>query len=92
MTYKTTCLMCALAGAVAAIVVTAPAASASNPYSCNTAGAGTVCQSPGNVQLNDAAPPTRFYPYGGEGFLLSGGGAGGSVSRFGGGGSHGGHR
>ena len=38
------------------------------------AGGGTVCQSPGNVQVNDAAAPAQFYPYGGEAILLGGGG------------------
>lgn len=52
-----------------------------NQESC----AGAVCQSPGNVQINDAPPPAAFYPYGGEAFLLGGGGGGGG---FHGGGGH----
>ncbi|MCX8563034.1 hypothetical protein OS122_19245 [Mycolicibacterium mucogenicum] len=61
--------------AAAAMIVAAPIASAapSNPaphQSCNTSGAGTICQSPGNAQVNDAKPPVQFYPYGGEALLL----------------------
>jgi len=29
-----------------------------------------VCQTPGNVEINDAPPPVSFYPYGGEPGLL----------------------
>ena len=39
----------------------------------------------GNVQINDAPAAANFYPYGGDAFLLGGGGYG-----FGGGGFHGG--
>jgi hypothetical protein len=68
-----------LAGAAAVAVIAAPIAAAApaqaplNPpaqQSCATSGAGTICQSPGNVQINDAPPPVSFYPYGGEAFLL----------------------
>jgi len=38
--------------------------------SCTGSGAGTICQSPGNNQINDAPPPVQFFPYGGEAFLL----------------------
>ncbi|HYZ68662.1 MAG TPA: hypothetical protein VE666_12840 [Mycobacterium sp.] len=65
------------ATAVAVAIAVAPIASAaSNPgaaatqQSCTGSGPGTVCQSPGNVQINDAPPPVQFYPYGGEAFLL----------------------
>ena len=51
--------------------------------SCGASGSGTVCQSPGNAEINDSPPPVGFYPYGGEAFLLGGNG-------FGGGGFHGG--
>lgn len=34
----------------------------------------TVCQSPGNVQLNDAPPAVNFHRYGGYGLALGGGG------------------
>jgi hypothetical protein len=67
-----------LGAAVAAIAISAaPLASAdtSTPpgtlqQSCSSSGGGTVCQSPGNVQINDAPGPVQFYPYGGEAFLL----------------------
>jgi hypothetical protein len=66
------------AAAVAAAISAAPIASAgpgaqapSQPQqSCAGSGSGTVCQSPGNVQINDAPPPVQFFPYGGEAFLL----------------------
>jgi hypothetical protein len=65
-----------VAAAVAAIAA-APiaAASPSGPpatpnQSCTSSGSGTLCQSPGNVQINDDPPPVQFYPYGGEAFLL----------------------
>jgi len=66
------------AAAVAAAISAAPIASAdpstqapAQPQqSCAGSGAGTICQSPGNVQINDAPPPVQFYPYGGEAFLL----------------------
>jgi hypothetical protein len=65
------------AAAVAAAISAAPLASAdtapqapAQQQSCGGTGAGTVCQSPGNVQINDAPPPVQFYPYGGEAFLL----------------------
>jgi hypothetical protein len=38
--------------------------------SCAASASGTICQSPGNAQINDAPPPVHFYPYGGEAFLL----------------------
>lgn len=57
----------------APIAAAAPAQAPVNPsaqQSCATSGPGTVCQSRGNVQINDAPPPVSFYPYGGEAFLL----------------------
>ena len=73
------------AGAAATAIVAAPIASAaSTDQSCTGSGGGTICQSPGNVQLNDSPGPTQFYPYGGDAFLLGGG--------FGGGFHGGGHR
>jgi len=68
-----------VAGAAVVAVTAAPIAAAApaqapvNPpaqQSCATSGPGTVCQSPGNVQINDAPPPVSFYPYGGEALLL----------------------
>ena len=66
------------AAAVAAAIAVAPIASAApgpqapaQPQrSCTGSGVGTICQSPGNVQINDTPPPAQFYPYGGEAFLL----------------------
>ena len=66
------------AAAVAAAVSAAPIASAApgaqSPatpqQSCTGSGSGTICQSPGNAQINDAPPPVQFFPYGGEAFLL----------------------
>jgi hypothetical protein len=68
-----------VAGAAVVAVTAAPvaaAAPAQTPVnspaqqSCSTSGPGSVCQSPGDVQINDAPPPVSFYPYGGEAFLL----------------------
>jgi len=64
--------------AVAAAISVAPIASAAPDtqapaqpqQSCVGSGPGTVCQSPGNVQINDAPPPVQFYPYGGDALLL----------------------
>jgi len=61
--------------AVPAVPVAAgpPAQAPVNPpaqQSCATSGPGTVCQSPGNVQIYNPPPPVSFYPYGGEAFLL----------------------
>jgi len=93
MTIKLRYMTPLLAATVAAMAITAaPIAGATtsiipNQESC----AGTVCESPGNVQINDAPPGAAFYPYGGSAFLL---GSGGFVG--GGGGFHGhgggGHR
>jgi hypothetical protein len=63
------------AGAVAAAIAAAPIADAApTGKSCAGAGSGTVCQSPGNVEINNAPPPVSFYPYGNMPFLLGGGG------------------
>jgi hypothetical protein len=60
------------AGAAAVAIAAAPIAAADTGQSCS----GTVCQSPGNVEINDSPPPVQFYPYGGDAFLLGGGGGG----------------
>jgi hypothetical protein len=63
-----------VAAAAAAAIVAAPiAAAAPGPatapsQNCTPSGPGSVCQSPGNVQVNDAPPPVEFYPCGGEAF------------------------
>jgi hypothetical protein len=66
----------ALFGATAAAVavLAAPVAAAATENSCSAAASPTVCQSPGNAQINDAAPPVNFHPYGGYGLALGVGG------------------
>jgi hypothetical protein len=59
-----------IAAAPIAMADTGAQATAKPQQSCAGSGAGTICQSPGNVQINDAPPPAQFYPYGGEAFLL----------------------
>jgi hypothetical protein len=90
LSYTTTLLGSA---AAALAIIAAPIASAADTgQSCGQSGTGTVCESPGNVQINDTPPPVGFYPYGGDAFLLGGGG-GGYGGGFHGGGFHGGgHR
>jgi hypothetical protein len=57
--------------AAAPIAAASPTTPSATPMqSCTSSGSGTLCQSPGNVQINDAPPPVQFYPYGGEAFLL----------------------
>jgi hypothetical protein len=60
--------------AVAAAIAWAPLANAEPDQpqeSCETAAqSSTVCQTPGNVEINDAPPPVAFYPYGGEAGLI----------------------
>jgi hypothetical protein len=65
------------AGAAAVAIAAAPMAAADSSAAqptCYQSGPGTQCQTPGNVQFNDAPPPVQFYPYGGEAGLLGGGG------------------
>jgi hypothetical protein len=56
----------------APIAVADPNAGPNPPEeSCSNSGASsTVCQSPGDAEINDAPPPVSFYPYGGEAGLL----------------------
>ena len=62
-----------LAAAAAAVAIAAaPAAAAANGQTCS----GNICQSPGNVQINNAPPPVTYYPYGNMPFLLGGHGGG----------------
>jgi hypothetical protein len=63
------------AGAAAVAILAAPtAAAAPIPLSktCVATGAGTTCQSPGNVEINNAPPAVSFYPYGDMPWLLGG--------------------
>ena len=92
------------AGAAAVAITAAPiAAAAPTPVhtdpvqqSCVSNGAGTECQSPGNVEINDSPPPVSYDPYGYDGFLLGGFGYGGhggfGYGGHGGYGGGGGHR
>jgi len=67
MRIKLTYITPLLAAAAAAVAISAaPTAAAANGQTCS----GNICQSPGNVQINDSPPPVQFYPYGGEAFLL----------------------
>ena len=67
MRIKLTYITPLLAAAAAAVAIAAaPTAAAANGQTCS----GNICQSPGNVQINDSPPPVQFYPYGGEAFLL----------------------
>jgi hypothetical protein len=82
------------AAAAAVAIGAAPIAGAATSItadqaSCAGGASDMVCQSPGNVQINDTPPAVGYYPYGGDAFLLGGGYGG-----FGGhGGFHGGgHR
>jgi hypothetical protein len=64
-----------LAVAAAASIAAAPtAAAAPTPIqkSCVESGAGTTCQSPGNVEITNTPPAVSFYPYGNMPFLLGG--------------------
>jgi hypothetical protein len=49
-------------------IAAAPTAFAANQQTCS----GTVCQSPGNVQIKTAPPHVQYHPYGGadQGGLL----------------------
>jgi hypothetical protein len=63
------------AGVAAAAIVAAPTAAAaptSLQKTCVASGAGTTCQSPGNVEINNAPPAVSFYPYGNMPYLLGG--------------------
>ena len=61
----------AVAIAAAPIAVAAPRASGDGPQahqSCtDLGGTQTECQSPGNVQVNDAPPQVDYFPYAGGG-------------------------
>jgi hypothetical protein len=78
-------------GAAAVAIAAAPiAAAASTPKgACDAGVTGSICETPGNVEINDSPPPVSYDPYGDEGLLLGYGGGfyGGG---FGGGGFHGG--
>ena len=53
--------------ATAAVIATAPAAAADstpNQTCTSLGGTQTQCQSPGNVQINDAPPQVNYFPLG----------------------------
>ena len=58
----------AAVAAAAAVIATAPVAAADSTapqQSCTSlGGTQTQCQSPGNVQINDAPPQVNYFPLG----------------------------
>jgi hypothetical protein len=88
------------AGAAAVMIGAAPIASAESTtqQSCNETVSSSVCESPGNVELNDTPGPMDFQPYGEDGWLIGGFGGFGGFGDHGGGfhggfhGGGGGHR
>ena len=68
MRIKLTCITPLLAAGAAAVAIAAaaPAAAAVNGQTCS----GNLCESPGNVQINNAPPPVSYHPYGDMPFLL----------------------
>jgi hypothetical protein len=64
-----------LSALIAAVVVAAPTAAAApmpQPKVCAASGAGSMCQSPGNVEINIPRRAVEFYPYGYMPYLLGG--------------------
>jgi len=80
------------AGAAAVAITAAPiaaAAPAAAPHgACDAGVSGSICETPGNVEINDSPPAVNFDPYGDDGLLLGYGG--GFRGGFGGGGFPGG--
>ena len=74
MRIKLTYITPLLAAAAAAVAIAAAptAAAANGQQTCS----GNICQSPGNVQINNTPPPVQYYPYGNMPFLLGGHGGG----------------
>jgi hypothetical protein len=59
--------------AAAVALLGAPVAAADPGQSCAAShanGPGTMCETPGNAQINDAPPSVEFLPYGGYGPAL----------------------
>lgn len=85
----------AAVAAVAAVGFAPTALADPNGLSCDATGSGTMCQSPGNVQIDDAPASVPYYSSWGDEFLLGRGlpvgGGHGFAPHFGGDG-HGGHR
>jgi hypothetical protein len=68
LSYLTPLLGAAAAGIAIIVAPIAAAAAPAGPgaaqQSCIPSASGTVCQSPGNAEINDPPPPVSFYPYG----------------------------
>jgi hypothetical protein len=61
------------AGAAAAAIAAAPtAAAAPAPAPTERSCTGVICQSPGNVEINNAPPSVSYHPYGDMPYLLGG--------------------
>jgi hypothetical protein len=58
------------AGAAAVAIAAAPTAFAADQQSCSGSGTGTVCQTPGNVQIKANPPHVQYHPYGDQAYLL----------------------
>ena len=79
MRIRTSCittLLVAVAAAVAVVAAPTALADTTTGLSCDTTNAGSECQTPGNVQIDNAPPVVGFYPYGGLGMDLGIGGNG----------------
>ena len=60
-----------LAAAAATVAIAAaPTAFAADHQSCNGSGSGTVCQSPGIVQIKASPAQVQYHPYGDQAWLL----------------------
>jgi len=56
--------------AAAVTVLAAPVAAATTGEPCSTTDSNSVCQVPGDAQINDAPSHVNFHPYGGYGLAL----------------------
>ena len=79
------------AGAAVVAITAAPIASAASapaPHgACDAGVSGSICDTPGDVGINDSLPPVSSDPYGGEEYAMGGFGFHGGF--HGGGGGHG---
>jgi hypothetical protein len=64
----------AVGAAVVGVLAAPTAAATPTPLqkTCVAKGAGTTCQSPGNIEINNAPPAVNLYPYGTMPWLLGG--------------------
>src|SRR6478735_8234109 len=83
----------AVAIAAAPIAAAAPAPAAAPHGACDAGVSGSICETPGNVEINDSPFAVNYDPYGDNGFLLGYGGGfrGGFPGGGFGGGGGGGH-